>query len=179
MLSSPFWCLCQKLSLSLLYFNKTLSHKSSERSSFVTGPRLNPSPLEAKNLRVFPDLVANFQDHGHMVPHAIWWPLTSSMQWSLMLHYPLSILPTLLLWSLRLPYLLGILPTMSTVSLVILFLMTNVSLFILSAWIAEPSVGKVQVKRLEGDSRSRRNCRLGWHSSHSTASLLADAAAIT
>ena len=26
-LSAPFWCLCQKLSLSLLYFNKTLLHK--------------------------------------------------------------------------------------------------------------------------------------------------------
>ena len=26
---SPFWCLCQKLSMSFLYFNKTLLHKSS------------------------------------------------------------------------------------------------------------------------------------------------------
>ena len=26
----PFWCLCQKLYLSLLYFNKTLLHKSSK-----------------------------------------------------------------------------------------------------------------------------------------------------
>ena len=26
-ISSPFWCLCQKLCLSLLYFNKTLLHK--------------------------------------------------------------------------------------------------------------------------------------------------------
>ena len=26
-LSAPFWCLCQKLCLSPLYFNKTLSHK--------------------------------------------------------------------------------------------------------------------------------------------------------
>ena len=42
------WCLCQKLSLSLLYFNKTILHKSSEQSSFVTGPRLNSSPLEAR-----------------------------------------------------------------------------------------------------------------------------------
>ena len=96
-----------------------------------------------------------------------------------MLPYPLRILPTLLLWSFRLPYLLGMLPTMSIVSLVILFLMTNVSLFILSAWIAEPSAGKVRVKRLEGDSRSCRNCRPGWHGSRNTASLLADAAAIT
>ena len=46
---APFWCLCQKLSLSPLYFNKTLLHKSSERSSLVSVPRLNTSPLEAKN----------------------------------------------------------------------------------------------------------------------------------
>ena len=46
---APFWCLCQKLSLSPLYFNKTLLHKSSERSSLVSGPGLNSSPPEAKN----------------------------------------------------------------------------------------------------------------------------------
>ena len=45
----PFWCLCQKLSLSPLYFNKTLLHKSSEWSSLLSGPGLNSSPLEAKN----------------------------------------------------------------------------------------------------------------------------------
>ena len=32
-----------------LYFNKTLLHKGSERSSLVSGPRLNSSPPEAKN----------------------------------------------------------------------------------------------------------------------------------
>ena len=46
---APFWCLCQKLSPSPLYFNKTLLHKSSERSSLVSGPGLNLSPPEAKN----------------------------------------------------------------------------------------------------------------------------------
>ena len=46
---APFWCLCQKHSLSPLYFNKTLLHKSSERSSLLSGPGLNSSPLEAKN----------------------------------------------------------------------------------------------------------------------------------
>ena len=51
--SAPFWCLCQKLSLSPLYFNKTLLHKSSERSSLVSGPGLNSSPLGAKNPGVF------------------------------------------------------------------------------------------------------------------------------
>ena len=42
MLFAPLWCLCQKLSLSLLYFNKALLHKSTERSRLVTGPRLIP-----------------------------------------------------------------------------------------------------------------------------------------
>ena len=44
---------CQKLSLSLLYFNKTQLHKSSEWSSLVSGPGLNSSPPEAKNPNVF------------------------------------------------------------------------------------------------------------------------------
>ena len=37
MLSAPFWCLCQKLSLSLLYFNETLLLKalSNQASSLV------------------------------------------------------------------------------------------------------------------------------------------------
>ena len=37
-LSVPFWCLCQKLSLSLLYFNKTLLHKKFQ----VVKPHLWP-----------------------------------------------------------------------------------------------------------------------------------------
>ena len=45
--------LCQKLSLSLLYFNKTLLYKSSEQSSLISGPGLNSSPPEAKNPGVF------------------------------------------------------------------------------------------------------------------------------
>ena len=48
-LSAPFWCLCQKLPLSPLYFNKTLLPQISERSSLVSGPGLNLSPAEAKN----------------------------------------------------------------------------------------------------------------------------------
>ena len=52
-LSAPFWCLCQKLSLSSLHFNKTLLHKSCEQSSLVFGPGLNSSPPEAKNPGVF------------------------------------------------------------------------------------------------------------------------------
>ena len=52
-LSVPFQCLCQKLSLSLLCFNKTLLHKCSEPSSLISGTGLNSSPLEAKDLGVF------------------------------------------------------------------------------------------------------------------------------
>ena len=37
-LSAPFWCLCQKLSLSPLYFNKTLFHKS------LSDPASSPAP---------------------------------------------------------------------------------------------------------------------------------------
>ena len=59
-LSAPFWCQCQKLSLSLLYFNKTLLHKSSQRSSLVTGPGLNSSSLETKNPGVFRGSATNF-----------------------------------------------------------------------------------------------------------------------
>ena len=51
-LSAPFWCLCQKLSPSPLYFNKTLLHKSSEWSSLVSGPGLNSLP-EARNPAFF------------------------------------------------------------------------------------------------------------------------------
>ena len=39
--------------LYLLYFNITSLHKSSEQSSLVSGPRLNSSPLGAKNPGVF------------------------------------------------------------------------------------------------------------------------------
>ena len=39
-LSTRFWCLCQKLSLSPLYFNKTLLHKSSECSNLVLWPQI-------------------------------------------------------------------------------------------------------------------------------------------
>ena len=38
---------------SLFYFNKTLLHQSSERSSLVSGPGLISSPPEAKNPGVF------------------------------------------------------------------------------------------------------------------------------
>ena len=44
-----------------LYFNKTVLHKSSEQSGLATGPRLNSSPLEAKNPSVFHSSAATFQ----------------------------------------------------------------------------------------------------------------------
>ena len=59
-ISSPFWCLYQKLCLSLLYFNKNLLNKSSERSSLVTSPGLNSCPPEAKNPGVFHGSAATF-----------------------------------------------------------------------------------------------------------------------
>ena len=65
--------------------------------------------------------------------------------------------------------------------MLILLIAPTVSLFTLSALFAEPRVGKARAKRLEEESRSCRDCRLvyspGWHGSHNTASLLADAAA--
>ena len=67
-LSAPFWCLCQKFSLSLLYFNKTLFHKSSERSSLISGPRLNSSPPEAKNPGVFCGSTTTFQGRKELDP---------------------------------------------------------------------------------------------------------------
>ena len=48
-LSVPFWCLCQKFSLSLLYLNKTLLHKISEWSSLITACGSKSSPPEAMN----------------------------------------------------------------------------------------------------------------------------------
>ena len=66
-----------------------------------------------------------------MVPHAIWWPLASSIEWSL-----------------RLPYLLGILPTTPIILLIIQF-----------ALFTEPRIGKALAKRQEEELRNHRNCR--------------------
>ena len=60
---------------------------------------------------------AHAENHSHTVPHAMWWPLASSIQWSLRLPYLLGILLPLL-WRLRPLYLLGILPTMPIVLLI-------------------------------------------------------------
>ena len=88
-----------------------------------------------------------------MVPHAVWWPLASSIQLG---H--------------RLSYLLCILLTTPAV-LLILFVTSIVSLFTLSTLFNEPRVGKVQAKRLEGDLRSHSTCGHVY-------SLLADATAV-
>ena len=58
-----FWCLYQKLSLSLLYFNKTLLRKSSEPSSLIIGPGLNSSPPETKNSGIFCGSETTFQQY--------------------------------------------------------------------------------------------------------------------
>ena len=48
--------------LYLLYFTKTLLHKSSEWSDFVSGPGLNSSLPEAKNPGIFRGSATTFQD---------------------------------------------------------------------------------------------------------------------
>ena len=75
-LSAPFWCLCQKLSLSPLYFNKTLLHKSSEWPSLVSGPRLNLSPPEAKNPSVL-----SFSNNLSVSPTQWAWVWINSRSW--------------------------------------------------------------------------------------------------
>ena len=106
-----------------------------------------------------------------MIPHAIWWPLASSIQWSFRLFYLLSILLHFLLWSLRLLYMLNIHLT-TPIVLLILFMMSTVLLLTLFIWFAEPRVGKARVKRLEEDARSHK---IGRH----IYSRLAQTAAIT
>ena len=78
----PFWCLCQKLSLFPLYFNKTLLHKSSEQSSLVSGPGLNSSPLEAKNPGVFSWFSNNLSilKPQILASHRLWKKCTSCNQ---------------------------------------------------------------------------------------------------
>ena len=52
------------MSEAVLYFNKTLLHKSSEWSSLISGPGLNSSPLEAKNPSVLRGSATTFQNAG-------------------------------------------------------------------------------------------------------------------
>ena len=55
-LSVPFWCLCQKLSLSLLYFNKTLLHKR----------------LQVIKLHLWSQMkILSSSDHGSWVKHGL------------------------------------------------------------------------------------------------------------
>ena len=65
-LSAPFWCLCQKLSLSLLYFNKALLHKSSEWSSLVSGLAFNSSIFWYSVSHWFED-IKNFLIQFHLI----------------------------------------------------------------------------------------------------------------
>ena len=90
-----------------------------------------------------------------MVPHAICWPLASSIQWSLRLLHPLGILLTT-------PVVITLHPVTAPV----------VWLFTLSALFTESRVGKAQANRLETEERSQRNCRHIY-------SLLAGTAAVT
>jgi len=52
------------MSEAFLYFNRILLHKSSERSSLISGSGLNSSPLEAKNPSVFCSSATTFQNAG-------------------------------------------------------------------------------------------------------------------
>ena len=62
------------MSLSPLYFNKTLLHKSSEWSSLVSGPGSNSSPPEAKNPSVFRGSTTIFQLHTERIINVnIYW----------------------------------------------------------------------------------------------------------
>ena len=81
-LSAPFWSLWQKLSLSLLYFNKTLLHKSCEWWSLVSSPRLNSSPLESNYPGFFPDLATTFHKRCSLVEgQALDWYATWCLAW--------------------------------------------------------------------------------------------------
>ena len=59
---------------SLLYSNKTLLHKSSQRWSFVTGPGLNSSRLEAKNPSVFHGSSTTFWTGAEAETPILWPP---------------------------------------------------------------------------------------------------------
>ena len=52
-LSSPFWCLCQKISLSFFTVIKLLPHKSSEWSNLVPDPKAKSFSLEVTNPTLF------------------------------------------------------------------------------------------------------------------------------
>ena len=73
--SCPLLMPMSELSLSPLYFNKTLLHRSSERSSLVSGPGLNSSPPEAKNPGIFSWFSNNHSRGAH--------PLTLQLEKSL------------------------------------------------------------------------------------------------
>ena len=75
-LSAPFWCVYQKLSLSLLHFNKTLLHKSSKWSSLIFDSVLNSCPPEAKNPSIFRGSATAFQSEvgGEIEKRREWLP---------------------------------------------------------------------------------------------------------
>ena len=63
--SAPFWCLCQKISLSLFIVIKFLPHKSPEWSSLVSGPKAKSSPSEITNPTLF-TISYQFLDQVHV-----------------------------------------------------------------------------------------------------------------
>ena len=59
-----FLPLLMSMSEAFSIFNKTLLHKSSERSSLTTGPGLNSSSLKAKNPGIFHGSATTFHLGG-------------------------------------------------------------------------------------------------------------------
>ena len=126
------------LSLSPLYFNKTLLHKSSERSSLVSGPRLNSSPPGAKNPGVFTWFNNNLSPPwGNSLPSLSVYAESSVLYSSL-------INPTHLL-----PFMDSILPgSMDKISDSLLTPALEQLTWILVCWaINSPSVGKRKKKK--------------------------------
>ena len=75
----PLLMSMSEVSLSLLYFNKTLLQKSAEWSSLISGLRLNSSPPEAKNPGVFCGSSTTFGVITHLEPDI----LECKVKWAL------------------------------------------------------------------------------------------------
>ena len=82
----PFWCLCQKVSLSFFTVIKVLPHKNSEWSSLVPGPAAKSSS-EVKNQTSF---TVSYQPQSASVTHVppLFW-ISSPFRSPLSIEFPL------------------------------------------------------------------------------------------
>ena len=82
----PFWCLCQKVSLSFFTVIKVLPHKNSEWSSLVPGPAAKSSS-EVKNQTSF---TVSYQQQSASVTHVppLFW-ISSPFRSPLSIEFPL------------------------------------------------------------------------------------------